>query len=141
MRTIKLEVHPMKSSVHPPLFLVLLPVLLMITTPVMAYVGSDVCSNCHDSHYARWVNSGHPYELIKIFDASPDLSFPFFAAFPNDPVEPPLGYTWSDISYTIGGYGWKMRWIDSNGYIITGIDNNQYNFENNNPHYQCQQVI
>lgn len=120
----------MKSRVHPALFLVLLPVLLMITTPVMAYVGSDVCSNCHDSHYERWDDSGHPYELIKIFGASPDLSFPFFSAFPNDPVEPPQGYTWSDISYTIGGYGWKMRWIDSAGYIITGIENNQYNFEN-----------
>ncbi len=119
----------MKRRGHPPLILVLLPGLLMITTPVMAYVGSDACSTCHESHHARWIESGHPYELIKIFAAPPIQSFPEIAQYPRDPVGPPMGYTWNDISYTIGGYGWKMLWIDSNGYIITGIENNQYNFE------------
>ncbi len=100
------------------------------TIPTLAFAGSDKCMECHQDHYDRWVDSGHPYKLTKIEGESPDLSFPMNSAFPNDPVEPPAGYTWSDISYTIGGYGWKMRWIDNDGYIVTGQPNNQYNFEN-----------
>ncbi len=119
----------MKSRSHSLLIFLILPVLLMMASPVAAYVGSDVCANCHGSQHAKWIESGHPYKLIKIFDEAPTHSFPDIAQYPNDPVDPPMGYTWSDISYTIGGYGWKMRWIDNNGYLVTGIENNQYNFE------------
>ncbi len=119
----------MESRVHSPLAIFVLAILLMIASPVAAYVGSDVCGTCHQDQHSKWVESGHPYKLIKIFDEAPVNSFPDIAQYPNDPVDPPMGYTWSDISYTIGGYGWKMRWIDNNGYIVTGIENNQYNFE------------
>jgi hypothetical protein len=47
--------------------------------------------------------------------------------------EPPEGYTWDDITYVIGGYGWKARFIDKDGYIITGPDETattQYNLAN-----------
>jgi hypothetical protein len=47
--------------------------------------------------------------------------------------DPPEGYTWDDITYVIGGYGWKARFIDERGYIITGADENattQYNLVN-----------
>ena len=47
--------------------------------------------------------------------------------------ELPEGYTWDDITYVIGGYNWKARFIDSDGFIITGADENattQYNFAN-----------
>ncbi len=100
-----------------------------VTIPDVAFAGSDKCMSCHQDHYDRWVQSGHPYKLTKIEGESPDLLFPDQSMFPQDPVQPPTGYTWADISYTIGGYGWKMRWIDNKGYIITGIPNNQYNFE------------
>jgi hypothetical protein len=46
---------------------------------------------------------------------------------------PPEGYTWNDVSYVIGGYNWKARFIDKEGYIITGADENattQYTFAN-----------
>jgi hypothetical protein len=99
------------------------------TIPDLAFAGSDKCMSCHQENYDKWVKSGHPYKLTKIQGESPDLLFPEESMFPNDSVVPPTGYTWADISYTIGGYGWKMRWIDENGYIITGIPNNQYNFE------------
>ena len=99
------------------------------TIPDLDYAGSDQCMSCHQDYYDNWVKSGHPYKLTKIQGESPDLLFPEGTAFPSDPVVPPAGYTWEDISYTIGGYGWKMRWIDNNGYIITGIPSNQYNFE------------
>jgi len=99
------------------------------TIPDLAFAGSEKCMSCHQENYDKWIKSGHPYKLTKIQGESPDLLFPEESAFPNDPVVPPTGYTWADISYTIGGYGWKMRWIDNDGFIITGIPDNQYNFE------------
>ncbi len=101
----------------------------VVQVPELAFVGSDACVGCHATQHANWSESGHPYKLTKINGVSPDAAFPAISRFPADPVVPPAGYTWADISYTIGGYGWKMRWMDSNGYIITGINNNQYNFE------------
>jgi len=98
--------------------------------PELAYVGSDACLACHAEEHANWTDSGHPYKLTKIDGVSPDNKFPTFSEFPRDPIVPPVGYEWSDISYTIGGYGWKMRWIDSNGYIISQLPDTQYNFEN-----------
>ncbi len=99
------------------------------TIPDLAFAGSDKCMTCHQDNFDKWVKSGHPYKLTKIEGVRPDLLFPEMSAFPMDPVEPPLGYGWADISYTIGGYGWKMRWIDNDGYIITQNDDTQYNFE------------
>ena len=123
----------MTNGARPRFLLILAAILLMTTTQVVAYVGSDACQFCHASKYNMWVESGHPYKLTEIFDEAPIDQFPMFSQYPNDPVDPPAGYTWSDITYTIGGYGWKMRWIDSNGYIVTSgaaADLVQYNFEN-----------
>jgi hypothetical protein len=100
------------------------------TIPDVAFAGSDKCMTCHQDEHANWEKSGHPYKLTKIEGVRPDLLFPDMSAFPMDPVEPPVGYDWTQISYTIGGYGWKMRWVDNNGYIITQNDDTQYNFEN-----------
>ena len=52
--------------------------------------------------------------------------------------EPPQGYTWDDILYVIGGYNWKARFVDTEGYIITDEPGktgnaeylNQWNFAN-----------
>jgi hypothetical protein len=57
--------------------------------------------------------------------------------FTNVP-EPPEGYSWEDILFVIGGYNWKARFVDKEGYIITDAPGesgsteylNQYNFEN-----------
>ncbi len=100
--------------------------------PAPGYVGSATCGNCHSDNYDRWSESGHPYKLTEVFGVSPVSAFPPFSGFGSDPVDPPLMLDWSDISYTIGGYGWKMRWIDSNGYIVTSgaaADPVQYNFQ------------
>jgi hypothetical protein len=51
---------------------------------------------------------------------------------------PPEGYTWSDILYVIGGYNWKARFVNLEGYIITDAPGatgnaeylNQWNFAN-----------
>jgi predicted CXXCH cytochrome family protein len=39
---------------------------------------------------------------------------------------------WGDISYIIGGYGWKARFMDREGYILTGKQNRQFNLANKN---------
>ena len=93
-----------------------------VVTP--EYVGSETCAWCHGA-IAETVNmSGHPYKLNKVVNAQPP-EYPF-TVVPN----PPEGYSWSDITYVIGGYNWKARFIDERGYIITGADENattQYN--------------
>jgi hypothetical protein len=71
--------------------------------------------------------------LNPVVDGQPP-DYPF-TEVPN----PPEGYTWNDISYIIGGYNWKARFIDKQGYIITDKPGatisdteylNQYNFAN-----------
>jgi len=90
------------------------------------YVGSEECQDCHEEIYSVFMKSGHPYKLNKVVDGQPP-EYPFSAL-----STPPEGYTWEDISYVIGGYGWKARFIDLDGYIITGDENatTQYNLYN-----------
>jgi len=72
------------------------------------------------------MKSGHPYKLSKIVDGKPP-EFPY-----SEVPEPPEGYTWDDVAYVIGGYGWKARFIGKDGYIITGDKDSktQYNLYN-----------
>lgn len=99
-------------------------------TASQAYIGSEQCGECHEGQYQKFVLSGHPYKLNKVVNGEPPK-------YPYDDVtggvsEVPEGYTWDDISYVIGGFGWKARFIDKNGYIITGDADavTQYNFAN-----------
>ena len=93
-----------------------------------AYVGSESCEECHEELYASFMETGHPYKLNKVIDGQPP-EYPFTKL-----KDTPKGYTWDDISYVIGGYGWKARFIDKDGFIITGDENatTQYNFYNEN---------
>ena len=101
-------------------------------TASQTYVGSEKCGSCHTEEYEKFVLSGHPYKLTKIEGGEPPV-------YPYDETTggvstPPSGYTWEEISYVIGGYGWMARFIDNNGFIITGGDDStpQYNFANDN---------
>lgn len=89
------------------------------------YAGSESCKTCHSEIYSSYVKSGHPYKLNKVKDAPP--------SFPNNTSSgvphPPSGYDWKDISYVIGGFGWKARFMNQHGYILTG-ENTQYNLAN-----------
>jgi hypothetical protein len=99
--------------------------------PTLDYAGADKCFICHASEHDMWENSGHPYKLTAIDGGPPTGVFPNFSGFGSAPIDPPAGTTWDDFSYTIGGYGWKMRWISNDGYIYTpGTGLNQWNFEN-----------
>ena len=109
-------------------------------TAVQQYVGSEKCGECHEEEYDKFVKSGHPYKLTKIENGQPP-EYPFDAITGGVP-NPPEGYTWDDISYVVGGFGWKARFLDKEGYIITGPPGkrgdkaaaegyvNQYNFPN-----------
>lgn len=90
------------------------------------YVGSEACAECHAELYDVFSNSGHAYKLNKVVDGQPP-EYPF-----TEITDPPEGYTWDDISYVIGGYNWKARFIDQDGFIITGDADatTQYNFWN-----------
>lgn len=102
------------------------------------YVGSAKCGDCHKELYDSFMKSGHPWKLNKVVDGKPP-QYPF-----TEVSEPPAGWTWNDVSYVIGGYNWKARFIDKNGYIITDSPENvnsggavsdtkylnQYNFAN-----------
>ena len=97
------------------------------------YVGSETCGQCHEQIYETFRKSGHPYKLNKVVDGQPP-EYPF-----TELPSLPEGYTWDDISYVIGGYGWKARFMDQQGYIITDRPGatisdtnylNQYNYAN-----------
>ena len=97
------------------------------------YIGSAKCKDCHADIYDTFVKSGHAWKLNPVVDGQPP-KYPF-----TDAPKLPDGWTWNDISYVIGGYNWKARFIDKNGYIITDKPGatvsdttylNQYNLAN-----------
>ena len=105
----------------------LLLALTLLLAPAMGfgqYSGPEFCLNCHtQSHITRfsdWLTSGHRFGLMTSEDAR------------NRALPLPGGYSWDDISYVIGGYKWKSRYMDLDGYIITNDasaegGNTQYN--------------
>ncbi len=92
------------------------------------YVGSESCAECHEAEYNKFILSGHPHKLTKIENGEPP-QLPF-DSLTGGVVDPPQGTTWEEITYVIGGFGWKARFIGADGYIITGDENakTQYNF-------------
>lgn len=96
------------------------------------FIGSQTCSGCHPEIFAAVNKTGHPWSQVKVVDAK-SPTYPFTGV-----NEPPGGYTWSDISYVIGGYNWKVLFVGKNGYIITDAPGksgsadylNQLNFAN-----------
>jgi len=90
------------------------------------YVGQEVCAGCHTDIAETFAKSGHPYKLNKVVDGQPP-TYPF-----TEVKDTPEGYTWDDVTYVIGGYNWKARFIGKDGFIITGDADatTQYNFFN-----------
>ncbi len=89
------------------------------TASELGYVGSETCAQCHAEQYSTFQVSGHPWKLKTAEVAK------------ANPLPLPKGVTWDDVSYVIGGYKWKARYMDKDGYIITttgdGPGQNQYN--------------
>lgn len=91
------------------------------------YAGSATCANCHNDIHAKYARSGHPLKIQKIEGKPPSYSLGTSAGVPR----PPAGMDWADISHVIGGYGWKARFMDCEGYILTGKMDRQFNRANN----------
>lgn len=86
------------------------------TNKSAAYVGAEVCRTCHPGIADEHSIHGHAHKLTRIQGGPPE--FPeggTRAGVPN----PPEGFDWSDISYVIGGYTRKARFIDTDGFILT----------------------
>ncbi len=92
-----------------------------------AFVGSPVCSTCHAGTYEDFIKTGHPYKLNKASEARIPGYYPY-TVIPGVPDLAPINGDWDNVSYVIGGHRWKARFIDLQGYIITGLAV-QYNFE------------
>ena len=99
------------------------------------YLGSQMCANCHGSRYNTWSNTGHHYILNAVSgDTALTYPFEFNTGTPNIenlPLVNGFQLEWSDVSYTIGGYYWKAQFIDPDGYIYTGgeSDETQWNIQ------------
>ncbi len=94
------------------------------TDSIPDFVGSETCADCHSSIAEQQARHGHSYKLNAVVDGEPP-TYPY-SEVPN----PPEGYTWDDISFVIGGFAWKARFIDHEGFIITAGEDSttQYNF-------------
>ena len=99
-------------------------------TASQEYIGADKCGECHEAAFASFVLTGHANDLKRIVNGEPP-SYPYDAVT-GGVQEPPAGYTWDDVSYVVGGYGWKALFLDRDGYVLTGAadETTQYNFAN-----------
>ena len=103
------------------------------------YATSERCQNCHPDHYNDWVASGHPYKFT-IVENGEAPEYPPEAINFQETWMDSLGdgsHTWDDIAGVIGGYGWKTRFVGTDGHIIgtagssfpdAGGGHNQINF-------------
>jgi len=87
------------------------------------FVGSSACVECHAEIGAWHQLHGHAHQLTPILGSAP--SFPAQAQRAGVP-EPPVGFAWTDISWMVGGYTKKARFIDRDGFLLTsggtGVD-------------------
>lgn len=91
------------------------------------YVGDQTCQECHANmpetgFFEGYMNSGHPWKLSNTAGQTPADDF-----WPHTPVPPlPIAYgaqlEWQDVSYVIGNFYWKARFVDEEGYIYTGFE-------------------
>lgn len=103
------------------------------------YVGSDACKGCHSAKFDDWVASGHPYKFT-VTPGTTEPSYPAYAVNFQSTWMDSLGdgsHDWSDIGGVIGGFGWKARFVGSDGHLIgtagssfedAGMGHNQINF-------------
>ncbi len=96
----------------------------VVQADLASYVGSEACQSCHAVIYDSFKKTGHPYKLTPVDSARQAGYYPF-----TELPGPPPNYSWDDVTYVIGGFWWKARYVGTDGNIITAGGNNQYNFE------------
>lgn len=99
-------------------FFALLALLAVVSlATAREYVGSQACRPCHSSKHNDWLNHGHGYKFNPVNNGQPP-TYPF-PSYPHLPTNPPQGFAWNDITAVLGGYFWKARFLDAEGYLIT----------------------
>jgi len=84
------------------------------------FVGSETCMTCHEGKYDDWIASGHPYKFT-IVENGVEPTYPAEAVNFQDTWMTNLGdgsHDWSNIAGVIGGYGWKARFVGTDGHIV-----------------------
>ena len=89
------------------------------------YVGDVICVACHadfpyEGFYDGYRDSGHPYKLTFVDGTEPPVGTWPFTPIPPLPVVNGTQLHWDSISYVIGNYYWKARFLDQTGLIYTG---------------------
>ena len=109
------------------------------------FVGSDACAGCHADKFGDWEASGHPYKFIVIENDEPPVYLAEAVNFQSQWMDS-LGdgsHTWADVAGVIGGYGWKARFVGTDGHLIgtagsslpdSGVGHNQFNFYGGEDH-------
>lgn len=101
--------------------------------PKLSYVSSETCMDCHTAIYDDFVDSGHPYKFNVIENATP----PTYPSFVDNYLTLPSFITggWDDVAGVIGGFGWKARFVGTDGHVMgtagsmyPATGGNQHNF-------------
>lgn len=79
------------------------------------YVGSNACGSCHANIAAQHARTGHSQALKPVLSEPPMYPAPA-AGLPS----PPPGHQWTDIAYVIGGYELAARFVNTQGFLVTG---------------------
>ncbi len=133
-------------------FLLLLSAVLFVFSMQLQaqdYVGSAACKACHNNEtwdyiYDNWEATGHPYKFnVIVNDEAPtypveavNFQSTWLDSLANGSV------TWANVAGVIGGYGWKARFVGTDGHIIgtlnsnvtPGEGHNQFNFYGGEKH-------
>jgi hypothetical protein len=91
------------------------------------YVGDTSCSGCHrdmpeTGFFDGYMRSGHPWKIFRTEGEVPDEEAWPWTPVPPLPVVEGTELVWADVEYVIGNYFWKARYIDREGYIYTGLE-------------------
>ncbi len=85
--------------------------------PQPLYMGSVVCSACHPDQTALQRVHAHSHKLTPLSGAAP--TYPPEGTYAGVPDPIPFA-DWTDVSYVIGGYYRKARFITQSGNIFIG---------------------
>ncbi len=79
------------------------------------FIGSQACGSCHANIAAQHSRTGHSQALKPVLSEPPAYPPPA-AGVPN----PPPGLAFTDIAYVIGGYELAARFVNTDGFLVTG---------------------
>lgn len=91
------------------------------------YVGDTTCGMCHANNpepgfFDAYMNSGHPWKIFRTAGGEPDPDTYPHSDLPPLPVVEGVQMEWSDVEYIVGNYFWKTRFLDTEGHLMSGLE-------------------